>query len=228
MKRSAIEAGHIQMLEWAVWFSQVPFNNLREGDWVNLRQDLHKFVSGAPDAVRSLRSLVAGLGTWAEGRKLLSQENISTAQASLKKWFRSLAENRAFTIRPSVKKAAMMIRPVSDGYIFEVSPSQWQDKLYSALGHRLQLSRIAPGQIRICPECNRIFLRRKKPPVGLIPHCSHKCAQQAATRRYRNKKKDKINAKEGQRSHGRYVKKLQKSHGPNVKGTRKPRKARGD
>ena len=223
MKPSAIEAGHIQMLERAVWFSQVPFNNLREGDWVNLRQDLHEFVSGAPDVVRSL----VGSGTWSEKRKLLSQEDISTAQANLKKWLRRLAENKAFTARPSVKSAAMMIRQVSDGYIFEVSPNQWEDKLYSALGHHLQLSRITPGQIRICPECDRIFLRRKKPPVGVKPHCSHRCAQQAATRRYRNKKKEEINAKERQRNHGRYVKKLQKSHGSNVKVTRRPRKARG-
>ena len=216
------------MLERAVWFSQVPFNSLRDGDWLNLRQDLHEFVAGAPDVVRSLRSSVVGLGTWAEDRKVLSQENISTAQASLKKWFKGLAEKQAFNARPSVKMASMMIRPVSDGYIFEVSPNQWEDKLYSALGHHLQLSRIAPGQIRICPECDRIFLRRKKPPVGVKPHCSHKCAQQAATRRYRNKKKDEINVKERQRSHRRYVKKLQKSHGSNVKVASRPRKARGD
>lgn len=216
----------MQKLEWAIWFSQVPFDSLREGDWVNLRQDLYEFVSGAPDVASSLKSVTAGLGTWTEDReKLLSSENISTAQASLKKWFQSLAENRVFSMRPSVKMAGMMIRPVgASGYTIEMSPYQWQDRLYWALGHHLQLSRIIPGQIRICPECGRVFLRRKKPPTGVVIHCRHGCAQLAATRRYRDKKREQLKQKERERSRRRHVEKQRRRHGAKVKVDQRPRK----
>src|SRR5262245_50702751 len=48
MKNDLKRAGYIKKLEWAIWLSQVKLQELREGDWLNLREELHDFGYDEP------------------------------------------------------------------------------------------------------------------------------------------------------------------------------------
>src|SRR5262249_13773989 len=39
---------HLKKLEWAVWFAQAKLDGFREGDWLNLKEDLYRYCN-VPD-----------------------------------------------------------------------------------------------------------------------------------------------------------------------------------
>ena len=51
MPKSPFISEHIKKLNWAIWMSQVNLDTLREGDWLNLKQDLYGFMEFTPPEV---------------------------------------------------------------------------------------------------------------------------------------------------------------------------------
>jgi len=103
-----------------------------------------------------------------------------------------------------------------------------QAKVDLALFRRLVSSGILRSQLRICPECRRIFLIHRKPRTDMAFQCSIRCSRNAATRRYRERlakqNSEEVRSKERERSHRRHVEKQRRKHGPHVKVERRPRK----
>jgi len=94
-----------------------------------------------------------------------------------------------------------------------------------ALGCHLVGAKITQSNIRICPDCNSLFLIERKPRADKIFHCSIQCGRNAATRRYREKNKVELRAQEQERNHQRYSKKKKRQPGmKNVKIARHPQK----
>src|SRR5262249_33483516 len=47
MERASSQERHIKRLQWAIWFSQANLSDFRDGDWINLQQDLKTHYLGA-------------------------------------------------------------------------------------------------------------------------------------------------------------------------------------
>jgi len=45
MAKQTIQAGHIKKVEWAIQVCQSDLNNLRDGDWLNLKEELYEFLT---------------------------------------------------------------------------------------------------------------------------------------------------------------------------------------
>ena len=82
---------------------------------------------------------------------------------------------------------------------------------------------IEKNQIRTCPECEKIFLVRRRPRPDKTYHCSNRCAQRYASKEYRKRNKDELGVEERERSHRRHVEKQRRKYGPKVKVERRPR-----
>ena len=66
-------------------------------------------------------------------------------------------------------------------------------------------SEIVRGQLRVCPQCQRLFLSSRRARSDKTLHCSLRCSRLAATHRYRARQKQELKQKERERSHRRYV-----------------------
>jgi hypothetical protein len=113
-------------------------------------------------------------------------------------------------------------------FYFDIEPLIGQAERLPALAdiaflNTLVASGITPSQLKSCPECQSIFLLERKPRPDKQFHCSTRCAQLAATIRYRKKKEAELKEKERERSHNRYVAKQRRKH-PHAKIPRRPRK----
>ena len=100
-------------------------------------------------------------------------------------------------------------------------------KVFMALSQILANGLIKPPQLRLCPECKRIFLLGRKPDPKKQYFCSSRCSSKASSRVYYQKlkgeKAEEVKSKKRERSHGRYKEKIHKKHGPNVRVARRPR-----
>src|SRR5262249_42878321 len=83
-------------------------------------------------------------------------------------------------------------------------PLNLKEKIDIALFRRLVSSQILARQLTSCPECERIFLIRRKPRTDMAFHCSIRCSRNAATRRYRERlekqNSEEVRSKERERS----------------------------
>lgn len=224
----------IRKLEWAIRLAQADPKSLREGDWLNLKEDLIEFVRA------SGTSLDLAGRVWAEPKAF--QRLINSIQRGLSDHLERLAQvGVAATTqadpKPQLLEDVGIGFPVSGRFIVGaikgrpyrllVKTNTIESQVYSALSSYLVSSGIVAGQIRKCPTCGRIFLLKRKPRPDKEFHCNIRCSRLAATRHYRKKKAPDLKAKERERSHRRYVDKQRRKHGPRVRVERRPRKAKG-
>src|SRR5215468_3610885 len=94
MTASPSRERHIKWLKWAIWFSQVDLSDFRDGDWINLRQDLKDYVGSRFGAAIAgvitipqefIEELVSSLGTKEK------QGELKTLQSGIKQDLKSLA-----------------------------------------------------------------------------------------------------------------------------------------
>src|SRR5215510_9386605 len=92
MAASAVEKVDIKNLEWAIWFSQADLSSLREGDWINLKEDLYDFIDVDRVKSRGLASTIFQTtpeNYIAEVKKMFCDEttekDIAAIQGELKK-----------------------------------------------------------------------------------------------------------------------------------------------
>jgi len=238
----------IKNLEWAVWFSQIDLDSLREGDWINLEKDLSWFM------FKSNERSEKGLMGQASRRYLISprphasrlrrptREEIRGLQSALSKDVKGLAyrpnplgwslpsvcrpienvslsvEIRSPTVSP-FRYAYDYVADVKEGYQVTTESS-----FRLAFFEYLVRSGILGSQLRYCPKCERIFLLKRKPRPDKEFYCSLRCSRLAATHAYRKRKAEELKVKERERSHRRHVAKQRRQFGPNVKVERRPRK----
>lgn len=229
MKGSQFEAEHIKSLEWAVLFSRMNLNGLRAGDWLNLKEDLYRFIDQLFLAPDTPQHSFLPPGRRDEFVKLISQEQVSKIQERIKSdLFEYSYKPDGPTGSPVIDAKAVEFNFVSFGP--DIPFNQWMQALDVVVASRLALgfhlvgARITQANIRICPECRSLFLIKRRPRKDRAFHCSLRCSRNAATQRYREKKKGELRLTEKQRSRRRYVERQQRKYGPKVKVGRKPRK----
>jgi hypothetical protein len=235
----------IKQLEWAIWFSQVDLDALREGDWINLEKDLSWFMfkSNSPSEKgllgRTSRRTLIWPRPHASRLRNPTREEIRGLQSVLSTDVKKLAfyplgpgvaiarpianvslsvEIRSPTVT-SFRYAYDDIEGVKEG--FQVTTAS---TFRLAFFEYLVRSGILGSQLRYCPKCRRIFLLKRKPRSDKEFYCSLRCSRLAATHAYRKRKAEELKAKERERSHRRHVTRQQKRFpGKRVKVQRRPR-----
>lgn len=229
----------LQQLEWAVRFAQLDLKSLREGDWLNLHQDLSWFVfrMNAPERTGLMgQSRLVNLRAKGQQRSATDQK-IPKIQAAL------LQDIIALTYWPSRPRKHPYTRPIENvSMLVEVlnpalSPFSYafdfggdannmtdQNRVRAAFFEYLVGSGIRGDQLRACPVCSRVFVLGRRPRAGMAYHCNIKCSRNAATKRYRAKTTAERKPKERERSRRRYVAKQQRKYGPKIKVGRRPRR----
>lgn len=252
MRRSPTHGEHLKRLELAVWFSQVDLKTFREGDWVNLVDDLNDFVfrSNAPSEKGLLGAsrLISLHGTGrVQQLRNSTRKEIESIQAVLLEDLKALAFDpqtpRQYARTSPIKGVSIAVEGFNPHlqpfmYALDLGSEGPKDgysvttttRVRAAFFEYLTTSGVLRGQLRVCPECRRIFLVKRRPRSDLELHCSLRCSRLAATRRYRKKlmkeKGEEVRAKERERSHRRYKERVRQKPGHALsKVERKPRRA---
>jgi hypothetical protein len=205
-----------------IWFCQADLKGFRQGDWLNAHDSMYDFENfgdphaplhrGGFDIAVTFKSLIA-------------------FQPMVLKVLRKLA------IDPQKQNSDEQYGPLIDAMVtvgafgtdepFEEITDSAMDLTvggYLALYRHLVSSGIVRGQLRVCPQCQRIFLAKRRPRSDVTLHCSLRCSRLAATHRYRTRQKEQLKVKERERSHDRYVRKKRAKY-PAVPVPRRPRKS---
>jgi hypothetical protein len=209
-------AGYIKKLEWAISLSQKNLQDLREGDWLNLREELYEFLRG-PEAPADLRKEIFF--------KRATLSSIKAIQGELKTRFDQCVDMYTSWEKGGLKEAILGIAPfdVSGATVHltaqspdlsfhqTVSCEDLKTEVLLKLNNLLEVSGVIMSQIRRCPDadCGRLFLLRMKPRADRNFYCSRRCSGLAATREYRRKKEEELRAKD----RGRYAKKQRQKYG---------------
>jgi hypothetical protein len=214
----AISAGqheHIKNLEWAIWFCQENLSALREGDWINLKEDLYEFIEYGQNTAAVLKAIFPDRGNpggelKGEFCKTTTEKEIAKVQRGLKRRLSGFAYSKGEQEVAVLRKLRYLdtacvptqLLPITSGAIqlqgfrpnepFSQSISfgpkpNLQIKVDLALFRHLVSSGILRGQLRNCPECGRIFLLKRKPRSDQTFQCSLRCSRNAASRRYRQR-----------------------------------------
>jgi len=197
MARSPSQEEHIKKLGWAIWLCQVDLGTLREGDWLNLKQELYDFVYPGwlsldeKDKKLYQRWLNEKLG-----------EAIPKIQERLKKQVDAVINGgtqKKETLGNLIYPGSTMIFKKDGIGVLYGSPNSPFSQVFHSNDMETRIERtfidyltssgVWGSQIRICPTCQRIYLSRRKPRPDKTSHCSLRCSQLAATYRYRDNKK---------------------------------------
>jgi len=227
MKGSEIKAEHIKSLEWAVLFSRKDLKSLREGDWLNLKEDLYDFIA----APTPLQTSFLPPSTKEEFIRTVTPAKVSQIQERIKSdLFKYSYTPNDPSGEPIIRAKAVEFNFVSFGpdipFYQLIQELDATTSARLALGFHLVGARVTQSNIRNCPECRSVFLIKRKPRNDRTFHCSLRCSRNAATRRYREKNKKELRAKEQERSHRRYREKQRRKLGLGTKVERRPRKAK--
>lgn len=230
MKRLEFRDGHIKKLEWAISLLQRDIDKLREGDWLNLRDEMYDFIYKEDALIGESPQYPPLLKTKKAFVKNITPSVMGGIKTNLATYFSNFAFGFSPAYRPVMINEARMYfgaPSILSPFIWFISVDDDITAAVIALGAHLVGSGILKDQLRKCPECGNPFLLKRQPRSDRNFHCSLKCSRNAATKRYRMNKKEKLKAKERVRSRHRYVAKQQKKYGPNTDVARRPRKARG-
>ncbi len=235
MTPSELRAGHIKMLKWAIWLCQAKLESLRDGDWINLKQDLNDFVySGSfhRDQVGKKNH-----GGWLD--KIPSKETVADLQVRLRESFQEIVRadsGRSGTfgsifgpgtpIQLPLKGVQYLVGWPDLPFRHAFQEDHPKDRLHNALTNHFVWSGVTGSQVRTCPECNRIFLMDRKPRQDKKFYCSLRCSRLAATHRFRETHKEELKLKEQERSRLRYEEKVRQKY-PKAKVAGRARKAKG-
>ena len=142
---------------------------------------------GACDGSGTPVPLIGALGKKEDFIGQLGKDELKDGQQDLKRMLRRVAEERVFTLRMNRNAPARTIF-----FYGALGPSQrFQQAIYCpdplsqvsfALGSHLIGSGLRAEQIRVCPECQSLFLAKRKPQAGRSHYCSTKCSMRQPDR----------------------------------------------
>src|SRR5690242_20438282 len=98
MTEAEIRAGYIKDIEWAILLSQRNLSELREGDWLNLREELYEFLQAQEDRKSFFEKA--------------TRETIGKIQQELKTRFEQCADNYAGWEKRRSADAVLATSPV--------------------------------------------------------------------------------------------------------------------
>jgi len=193
----AARSWHIKQLNWIVNLMRARREELREGDWLNIRQDLSEFIGWTTPTASLLRAIgrrpdkppqLAGVKREL-GAKLgtMDSKDLKQIQESVKRFLQSFAGGANLHVCAWGQETYIAFR-VDESF----QPFQWMvyhrdlaTAVEIALGLHLVSAAISAEQIRNCPQCGELFLIKKIPRTDRNFYCSVKCTRLAATHRYR-------------------------------------------
>lgn len=178
-------------LQWAVRdFIQPDLRLFREGDWLNLREELTAFLGFGIEQDSSEVQVIS--------RPPRADEDLQALQAEARKFLESAislrdtgsgASKRLELGKPSlsliVSKSGLVLRTVDlssarDGFLM---------KLWLLVGE------LGAANVRRCPECRAIFWRIKRQL-----YCSRTCSTRVNMRAYVGRRNERAKSKKGARS----------------------------
>ena len=168
MVKNELQKAATKQIEWAIGFAQADLKNLREGDWLNLEDELLQFLrQDRPFATLLTKSALI----YTELR-----EQIPALQKMIKKRFEELVEGKY----SSVEGIFYLQAHPGEPYEFILVSTKLGERTRMMLDLHLANSGIVGGQIRRCPQCRRMFVVKRKPAEGYEFYCSTKCKNRAA------------------------------------------------
>jgi len=251
MSKSEFQQRHIKNLEWAILLSRTNLDGCTEGDWLNLKEGLYDFIywmaesrevvikqigGGKKDLVkiRPTKGVIFPPMPRSTFFDYVSKEGLMKLRANFQLFFENVARG-IVVYKCQIRDVSFWIsanKPTGHfiRYII-LGPSQMEEQYIPvaqiSLGDHLTESGIMPDQIRLCPECNRLFMLKMRPRKDRNFYCSLMCTRNAATRAYRKRKAEELKLKEGERSHRRYKQRVRQQPGhARSKVVRRPRKPR--
>ena len=175
-------------IKFALRFSQMDTENLRPGDWLNLRHDLGSFfgegqergprASGHPDEFGGVMAVPE------ESADKYPEDSIRELQLQVRNLLLGLADRR---IEANAIPVSISFAIPHWGGLVVIGPLK--DIFLSLLCFILAQQSI--DTIMKCPECEQIFYKEAKRQK----FCSRRCANLTATKRYYRKKREKNNEK---------------------------------
>jgi len=188
---------NIERVDWAVSFSQKDLKELREGDWLNLKDELYSFLYGLDPKqhLTDKRNRQGGIKLISISKpefiRNTSAADVEGIKKDLSKFLRLLTTGTGL-VYPGIKTREAHIIFGSSGL---TSPFDWyiyveSDRVAAQvmLGHYFISSGITREQIRTCPECTRRFLIKRKPRSDRTFYCSPRCTSTASSRIQRKRK----------------------------------------
>jgi len=177
-----------QRMRFLVSFINMKMDNLRPGDWLNLRDDLGRFLrdAGQWDLVLAVKGISVQKYPEEAIKSLCGIVKILLSQAANASQDRTGVLQKTFGIPTSIHITAdfRVSRSQGDFVRLAVSGKLSDVFLFQTL---FLLSRAPIEPIRECPECGNIFYRQDKRQK----FCSRRCANLAGTKRWQNRKKAK-------------------------------------
>ncbi|MBW1963416.1 MAG: hypothetical protein JRJ04_18415 [Deltaproteobacteria bacterium] len=187
-------------LKFAVEFTWMDLDQLRPGDWLNLRDDLKGFLGSPLDSAFYRREAYGILCECADLENL-GREDIRELQSKLKTALGQIAKARVEIDEDSVRIGtgltqnvpipSVSLRAVShpkspfvdrDASVVVIAEGTLQDVFM--LKTFMLLSFRGPERIKLCPECGRVFYK-----IGKQKYCTPQCVSRTTTRKYERKKK---------------------------------------
>jgi len=234
MKLSPFQGQHIKSIEWAIWLSQVNFSEFTEGDWLTSKEGLYDFIfwQEIPESFikgkdwkgpELLSDLPLKKG---EFLKTVTPEQLGEIRDDIRTFLTKKAHSDSgfYPVFGRNTNFAFGTHEPSQSFVWIVLPHDRRVAAQFALGMHLVGSGITAEQIRRCPRCQNLFLSKRRSRKDRTSYCSSRCAVNAATQNYRNRKAEELKGKERQRSRRRHREKQQRKYGKNVKIAERQRK----
>jgi len=211
---SDLQQGHLKQVHWALKFIAIsPFDKLRAGELLMLKEDLYEFTVVAqafPQVTKSKHWLEKHFQD--EFVKGISFDDLQAIQQYMDHLFSTLLHHQPAHVGTPATKAALRLIFSSLQSPAELGLSVYDKVEAACVATVLHLigSRVRQEQFLRCPECGTIFLSNRKPRQDRRHHCSLKCSRGAASRRYRQKLEARGNERE--RGRRRYETKIRQKY----------------
>jgi hypothetical protein len=190
MARTEMQWESFRQLEWVLSFAQADLDSLDQDEVKRLGYELETFVRKA-----------AGIGYTARSMRNTAKR-LPLLQAGLRERLSDLAKMRPVRVvdRDGIKDShwsstflpadgSIQLAAIEgDAYRQMVRSRKVEVLIYAAFASHIVASGIVGGQIRTCPECDRLFLLKLKPQPNREFHCSTPCTNRATFRRFNEKR----------------------------------------
>jgi predicted RNA-binding Zn ribbon-like protein len=207
-------------IAFLVRFANAELEQFREGDWLNLQDDLAAFA----DRTQLSGALNLTLMPTDEPRKALGPNVFFDGlQDSVRRLLRTVAESQSAIDLQGLSSAA----PESVEVVITLDAESGRAPRIVLSGEYLDLlfvkavwllaSDPAGSRLRLCPECEAAFLRIRKQL-----YCSRRCVNRANKRAWLDRGPGKASHRASSRRS--YVKRARAHTGPNVKVSQRRRK----
>jgi hypothetical protein len=185
-KRSSVMGNARQRFQFVVRFASLDLDRCREGDWLNLKEDLRDFLLPTHTSLRP-----GGLHLWPTDHPLpeeYSADDFKALQAEVRDLLAlvvvSRTGNEAWTYKPVTFAYALPHVPAlpsaQPGRHFVSAQGATRDLFLLAVGWLL--AEVNTSTLSRCSECSTIFLRKSNQL-----YCSRYCANKVAYRAYRER-----------------------------------------